>query len=313
MRTLRPAILPDNTKLVVVPVVLGLGVAATGVVLGNPVMIALPLIILAVFPGLPILFHAVYHFFVKFEILGDRLAVIDHVSDPFVSSRGRQEIQLGSIAYCFYVDKEAHLLTNLLEKLKRYNVPETETNFQREHLGTHYRVPETVLDELERSSQKTLNDVTATGVILEVEDICERNNIPRKVRREICKRLETDQGLRFETVRERLNPYHIDPKDLDRIRDEFSSLDAPVLSPFLVTKINLKKLRKIDESRHWQAAAKSRIGLVLSNADGTRKVYLMRFRDLKWEDARDLMATIRDRTPGIKFLMTRKELHALLK
>ncbi|MFQ5846828.1 MAG: hypothetical protein ACE5IQ_04040 [Candidatus Methylomirabilales bacterium] len=313
MRTLRPAILPDNKTLVVYPVVIGLGVAGVGIAIRNPVMSALPLIILAVFPGLPILFHAVYHFFVKFQVLGDRLAAIDYVSDPFVNSRGRQEIHFGDIAYCFYVDKEANLLLNLLKQLKRHNVPEIERDFRREHLLARYRVPEAVLDDFVQSSQKALNDVTTTGVILEVEEVCRRNHVPKKVRKEICKALETDPALHFESVQETLSPYPVDPKDLDRIRDKFSSLDAPVLSPFLMTKINLKKLRKIDESRHWQAAVKSRAGVVLSNTDGTRKVYLMRFRDLSRKDARDLMATVRDRTPGIKFLMTRKELHALLK
>ena len=43
MRILRPAILPDNKDLVVFPLLVGLGVAGTGVLLGNPVVIALPL------------------------------------------------------------------------------------------------------------------------------------------------------------------------------------------------------------------------------------------------------------------------------
>ena len=43
MRILRPAILPDNKNLVVLPLLVGLGVAGTGVLLGNPVVIALPL------------------------------------------------------------------------------------------------------------------------------------------------------------------------------------------------------------------------------------------------------------------------------
>lgn len=45
MRTLRPSVLPDNRKLVLYPLVIGLSVAATGVILGNPVVIVLPLTI----------------------------------------------------------------------------------------------------------------------------------------------------------------------------------------------------------------------------------------------------------------------------
>lgn len=312
MRTLRPAILPDNKNLVLFPVLIGLGVASTGVALANPVVIALPLIILAVFPGLPVLFHLVYHVSVQFQVFPDRIVVIDRASDPFVRSRGRQEIQFGNIAYLFCVDKEAHLLTNLLQKLKPYNVPETETDYRRENLMTKYRVPEAVLDEFEQGSQKTLNDVTATGVMLEVEEVCQRSNIPAKVRKAILKEVARSENPDFDAVKEQLKPYAVNPNDLDRLRDEFSSLDVPALAPFLVTKINLRKLRNIESSRHWQAGVKSRAGLVLSNNDGTRKVYLMRFRDLSRQDAKELITAIRARSGDVKYLMTRREAQALL-
>ncbi|MFQ5802512.1 MAG: hypothetical protein ACE5JQ_06405 [Candidatus Methylomirabilales bacterium] len=313
VRTLRPAILPDNKNLVVLPVLVALGVTVTGVVVGNPVVIALPLIIVAVFPGLPILFHLVYYLSVQFQIFPDRLVVIDCASDPFVRSRGRQEIQFGSVEYVFYVDKEAHLLMNLLKKVEPYNVPVTEDDYRRENLVTKHRVPESVLDQFGQSSQKTLNDVTATGVLLGVEELCERNNIPAKVTRTILKDLERGHALDFDYVKEKLGPYAVNPIDLDRLRDEFSSLDVPSLAPFLLTRINLKKLRNIESSRHWQAGVKSRAGLVLSNNDGTRKVYLMRFRDLNRKDAQELVSAIRARSGDVKYLMTRKEAQALLR
>lgn len=313
MRTLRPAILPDNKKVVKYPLLVGLGVAATGVLLGNPVVIALPLILLAVFPGLPILFHSVYHFFVKFHIFTDRLVVIDRVSDPFVRSRGRQEIRFGDIEYCFYVDKEAHLLMNLQKKLKAYKLRAKETDYRRENLIAKYKVPGSVLDEFEQNSQKTLNDETATGVILEVEEFCERNDIPKKVTREICKKLERDEDLSFDYVKENLSPYAVDRDDLERLRDEFSHLDAPEMAPFLVTKINLKKLQNIESSRHRHVGIRSRAGLVLSNKDGTNKVYLMHFRNLSRQDQRVLIAAIRDRGRGVTYLMTQKEAEALLR
>lgn len=312
MRTLRPAILPDNTKLVVYPLVVGLGVAATGVILGNPVVIALPLMILVVFPGLPILFHAVYHFFVQYQIFPDRLVVVDRVSDPSVRSRGRREIRFGDIRYCYYVDTEARLLMSLRKKLEVYHVPRKETDYRKYNLLDKYRVPEAVLDEFERRPHKTLNDTTATGVLLEVETVCERHNVPKKVTKEICQALENDADLNFEMVREKLRPVPVDPVDLVRIRDKFSHLDTPEVSPFLVTQINLKRLEKIESSRYPQAAVRSRVGLVLSNADGTNKVYLMHFRDLGQEDSRELMRVIRDRSKSVQFLMTRKEVHALL-
>ena len=313
MRTLRPSVLPDNRKLILYPLVVGLSVAATGVILGNPVVIVLPVTILAVFPGLPLLFHAVYHFFVEYQILADRLVVIDRVSDPSVRSRGRQEIEFGSIAYCFYVDREARLLMNLLTRLKPYNVPVAETDYRKENLMAKYRVPAAVLEDFERSTHKVLNNTAATGVILEVQDVCERSGVPPKATKEICKALERDGQISLETLQEKLGRYPVDPSDLERLRDEFASLDVTEVSPFLVTKINLKKLKKVESSGHGNAAGiRSRVGLVLSSQDGMRKAYLMHFRDLSRRDARELITAIRDRTHGVRFLMTRKELHALL-
>lgn len=312
MRTLRPAILPDNKKFVIYPVLFGLGVAGLGVFLGNPILMALPLILLVVFPGLPILFHAIYHFFVQFQILADRLVVIDRVSDPFVRSWGRQEIRFGDIEYCFYVDKEAHLLMNFLKKLKPHKVSATERDYRRENLLSKYQVPVSVLDKFERSSQKTLNDETATGVILEVEGFCKRNDIPKNVTKEVCKELERDQGLSFDAVRKKLSPFVVDLNDLDRLRDEFSSLDTPEVAPFLVTRVKLKKLRNIESTRHRHAGIRSRAGLVLSNKDGTNKAYLMHFRNLSRQDQRALAAAIRDRSRGVTYLMTPKEAEALL-
>ena len=312
MKTLRPAILPDNKKRVTYPVLFGLGVAGLGVFLGNPIIMALPLILLVVFPGLAILFHAIYHFFVQFQILADRLVVIDRVSDPFVRSWGRQEIRFGDIEYCFYVDKEAHLLMNLLKKLKHHKVSATERDYRRENLLSKYKVPASVLDEFERSSQKTLNDETATGVILEVDSFCERNGIPKNVTKEICKELKRDQDPSFDIVQKKLSPFAVDLNDLDRLRDEFSSLDAPEMSPFLVTRVKLKKLRNIESTRQRHAGIRSRAGLVLSNKDGTNKVYLMHFRNLSRQDQRALTAAIRERTRGLKYLMTQKETEALL-
>ncbi len=56
VKTLRPAVLPDNRKTVPYPVVVA------------GIVVVLPLIILAVFPRLPILFHVVYWGFVKVEV-----------------------------------------------------------------------------------------------------------------------------------------------------------------------------------------------------------------------------------------------------
>ncbi len=81
IKTIRPSILPDSKKLVIYPLVVCLAVAVLGIVIKNPVVIILPLIVLGVFPGLPIFFHLLMHIFVKFEMHPGRIVVKDYLGD----------------------------------------------------------------------------------------------------------------------------------------------------------------------------------------------------------------------------------------
>ncbi|MEE8229459.1 MAG: hypothetical protein V3R69_06260 [candidate division NC10 bacterium] len=58
--------------------------------------------------------------------------------------------------------------------------------------------------------------------------------------REICAALERDREFDFDTVRQKLSLYPSEPNDPERLKDEFSNLDASGTAAFLVTWITLK-------------------------------------------------------------------------
>ena len=109
--TLRPAVLPDDKRVFSYPVFIGLTISVVGFFLDNNIMVVLPLIVLAVFPGLPVLFHLIYYLFVKVEILPDRLIITAYVSDRFVRFKTHQEITFSEICYINYLGKEISFCT----------------------------------------------------------------------------------------------------------------------------------------------------------------------------------------------------------
>ena len=107
VQVFRPALLPDNRRLVWYP--LGIcGVLATlGSLLETLPLIIIPLLVVAVFPGIPIAIHSVYFLSVKITLSGDTLIIVDWAGDPFVSYPRRQEIALSRVAYVYHLQKEA--------------------------------------------------------------------------------------------------------------------------------------------------------------------------------------------------------------
>ena len=304
----RPAVLPDDKRLFSYPIIIGLAVCAVGVFLVNVIMIVLPLIILAVFPGLPVLFHLVYHIFVKIEILSDKIIVTDHVSDSVVKIKSHQEIAFSEIRYIYYLGKEINLLSNLRSRLKKFKIPAEEMNYTKGHLIDHYGIPEDVYEKFEESSQKTLTDFTATGVLMKLDEIYRKYNVTAETKGSIKKALKNDSNFNFEYLKTALSDHLVSAADLEDLRDEFATIDADILTPFLLTKVNLAKYLKVAKQRNGaHLTARTDNGLVLSSENGTNKVYLMRFHDLSRADLHRFIGTVNSRRPGISYLVTKKE------
>ena len=91
IKTIRPSVLPDNKKLVIYPLMVCLVIAGVGFIVRNLIVIVLPLIVLAVFPGLPVFFHSLMHIFVKIELHPQKIVVKDYLGNNIVRPTRPQE------------------------------------------------------------------------------------------------------------------------------------------------------------------------------------------------------------------------------
>jgi hypothetical protein len=325
-RTIRPSILPDNKKLVVYPLVVCLVIAGVGIIIKNLVVIILPLIVLGVFPGLPVFFHLLMHIFVKFELHPERIVVKDYLGNKVVRGSSRQEMAYCDIAYIYYLAKEINLLMNLVKKLKKYKLSPKENDYTRENLVGKYGVPEEKIEEFEKNSQNILNDYTATAILMNLDEIYGKYNVPKKTARDISRELKNDEKFNYEYVRDRLKEYHIEIEDLNELKDEFSNIKADppewrfninsqmAVRPFLLTKVNLTKYKKIGGYRGGvSVTARVDNALVLAGKDGTEKVYLMHFHDLSRDGWQTVIQDVKNHNPNIAYLMTKSEYNNLLR
>jgi len=313
-KTIRPSILPDNKKLVIYPLTVCLVIAGTGIIINNLIVIVLPLIVLGVFPGLPVFFHLLMHIFVKFELHPDKIFIKDYLGSKIVRAPRQQEMAHADIAYIYYLGKEINLLKNLLNKLKKFKISPKENDYTKENLAAKYGVPAEKIESFEKDSQNILNDYTATAVLIKLDEIYRRYNVPKKTARDISRELKKDEKFNYEYLRDRLKDYPVELKDLDELKDEFSNIQADVVLPFLLTKVNLAKYKKISSYRGGMSVtARVDNALVFASKDGNEKVYLMHFHDLSRESRQSVIQEIKNHNPNITYLMTKSEYNNLFK
>jgi len=311
-QTMRPSILPENKKLVAYPLIVCLIISAIGIAVKNPVVIILPLIVLAVFPGLPVFFHLLFYLFIKVELYPHKIVVRDYTGNKFVKFPSVQEMAFADIRYIYYLGKEINLLKNLTGKLRKYRLSPRENDFTRENLAAKYGILAEKIEKFEKSSRNILNDYSATAVLMMLDDFFKKYNIPKQTSKNIRRQLEHDENFNYEFVREKLKDYSISSEDSDRLRDEFENIMADIIKPFLLTKVNMEEYKKISHSRGGVSiTAKTDTALVLADKDGSEKLYFMHFHDLSRTNWQSLMQTIKNNNPNITYLMTKNEYNNL--
>jgi hypothetical protein len=288
--------------------------AIVGIIIDNLIVVVLPLIVLVLFPGLPLFFHLVIHLFVKLELHPDKVVVRDYVGSSIVRASRVQQMEYGDIAYIYYLGKEINVLETLRKKLKKYKLSPKENDYTKENLAGKYGVPADEFERFERDSRNILNDYTATGILMKLEEICRKYDVPKKTVKEIAKELEDDRNFNYEFVMARLEYYSVEPEDSDELRDEFSNVKTDFVRSFLLTKVNMGKYKKLSSYRGGvSAAATAHSSLVFSNKDGTEKIYLMHLHDLSRDGWQAVMEEVKIHNPNIAYLMRKSEYNNLFR
>jgi hypothetical protein len=110
--------------------------------------------------------------------------------------------------------------------------------------------------------------------------------------------------------------YSVPTADLERIRRQYQDPDGHVAvgkDPFSISRVRVDKIVRAEGTKMAVASIRSLTGLVLSNHDGSKKAYLMRFRDYHQRDRQDLVEQLNAYNPNIQYLMTEEEHQALSK
>jgi hypothetical protein len=302
---LKPEIIPERNKTLSIFVcAIGVTCVIMGLIIRYPDLVMISLILLLI-PAIFLLFHLFWHFTWSVSVYDKKLIINDYAFNFYLTYDGRQEISFEDIDYIYYLEKEYSLLKNYRHKLLKYNIPKKEMDYRKENLIKKYKVPNEVINSFEHSSQKTLNDYTATGVLMALENILDKYKILREEKKKIIKALKTTDNFNFEHTRNLLSAYSISSEDLNNLKDEISNCDVNILTPFLLTKLKITKVERMEnQGRNIGAMASVNNTLVFSNRDGMKKVYLRCFHSLSRTNWHKLIHIINQNKFNVKYLMT---------
>jgi hypothetical protein len=227
LEVIRPAILPDDVWLLYLFLAAETIGALYGFIAHVPVALFLSLVVMGLFPGMPLAFHSIARFTVRIELFEDRFAVVSVRPLGGLLRIGReQRLGFKDISYAYYLEREIDFLKRFVE-----------------------------FAEHERETTD-FDDLFSAGVRGEVE-------IP------------------------------------DAARDES---DLPEV--FLRTKLDFSRYVRVGgRLRGALGTARARSCLVLSNRDGSQKVYVANLYDLSSSDSQHFFTTLTDKNPNIQFLM----------
>lgn len=283
---------------------------ASGLVFKNIDMVIFPLVILLALLAIiaiPLSVRLYRHFAWSVFIYDKKLVVKDFSFNYYLANETWQDISFEDIDYIYYLEKEYNLLQNYRHKLEKYKISKKEMDYRKENLVKKYAVPDKFIEAFEHSSQKTLNDYMATGVLMAVDKIADKYNIPKIEKKAIVKDLKETDDFDSEYIRRLFSAYNISSEDLDSLKDECSDCDVNVISPFLITKLKVACAKNKENSRGGIGVAVSiNLTLVFSNKDGTKKVYLEHFHSLSRANWQKLIHIINGNKSGVKYLMSKQ-------
>ena len=149
-------------------------------------------------------------------------------------------------------------------------------------------------------------------ILMKLEEICSNYEIPKQKEQAIKKELTKDENFNLEYVQNALSEYPISLQDIEELSDQFAETDIDILALFLSTRVNIAKYKKAESQRYGASVtARTDVGLVLSNKNGSEKVYLMYFHNLSEKDFRRLIKIVNKKKSGIQYLMTKAEINRL--
>jgi len=272
-----------------------------GIILENPRMMIFSFVAFTIFPSVFFFFGLFHNLVMSVTVYDDKLVIKNYFPWSYLPTGIQQEIAFEDIDYIYYLYKEYNLLKNYRRKLKRYEIPEDETDYTRNNLIRKYAVPAELIDSFEQSSQQTLSDGAVTEVIMAVDNMADKYRVPRGERKKVIKYLKKTDRVDFERIKKFFAPYNVSSQDFDELKDVCSECDTSVESPLFTTRLDVPYAEKLENEMDVMISFNST--LVFSNKDGAKKVYLKYFHSLSRTNWQKLIHTINEKKTGIKYLM----------
>jgi hypothetical protein len=240
--------------------------------------------------------------FLTWSVIIDDSKVVckDHSFNLFMKTSTQQEIAFRDIAYIYYLDKEYNLLKRYRKALKKYKIAPNESDYRRENLIHKYGVAEGLIYKFEEDSQKLLDDYAATGILVTIEGVLNKYEMSDAKRKSIISEFKKTDEFNIEHAKRLLTEFNISPENLKIVAEEFSNCEEKYFEPFLITRLKMG-------TRFNNTENAINTTLIMSNEDGTSKVYLKKYHLLSRADWQRIIHIVNQHKPDVTYLMTKQD------
>jgi hypothetical protein len=162
-QVLRPAVWPDDKKLFYWIIAGELAGLSASLFFHNVSLAFFFAVLIGLLPGMPLFFHAVFHFLVTVRVWGNNLSVTSYVPGAYVKTPRYQEASFSDIDYVYYLEREIELLKRLCRRFKGVRGLSTETDFTFGNLSKKYGVTRDEFDGCLHSERDLIAEVSPAG------------------------------------------------------------------------------------------------------------------------------------------------------
>lgn len=313
-KRIRPVIIERfiNLKAAIISILIESIFLFIGIMLKNNGVVVLSIVLFIIFPGIEACakFHLLAALLTNVQIKNEELVVFDSIPKLLIKKGLTQRIPLDEIKYVFYLKREVDFLIFLKKKLKKYKITKNECDFTPENLAKKYQISNELIEKILHKVDYFDNDDATSEIFMELELILNKYPLDTEKRKKVQKALVKECTI--DALKSALSTYSISNEDMATLEDVFAKTKSLEVLPFWRTNLNITRYIAFQKwpANRFFTTTKIDSTIVVSNHDGTKKVYYKYFRHLSKLDKRFIIGLIESRD-NVNFLMTKGDLDRL--
>lgn len=205
------------------------------------------------------------------------------------------QIKYKDIHYVYFAEAELRNILFIKDKVSKVKIINNEQDYSPNNLIQKYKISRKLVAQIMDTKGIVFNENNSIEFIELIEELREKYNISIYKILDIERAIKNKTNITYEFILNIFAEDELKKKDILRIKKYFNQNEHGILIPYTKTKIDIDTYEKYDKDI-FESKGKIDWTLVLSNEDGSNKVYIPNFFKYKKKDQEHILEKIKKRT-----------------